>query len=85
MCIRDRIVEELLKQEYASTLFKGPLFETLRRLLSENPNMSKEIADLLKSINGAIARQDVMDSAANSLEYLREQLAGSLSLIHILR
>lgn len=76
----DQIVEELLKQEYASTLFKGPLFETLRGLLSENPNMSKEIADFLKSINGTIARQDVMDSAANSLEYLREQLAGSSRL-----
>lgn len=73
----DQIVEELLKQEYASTLFKGPLFETLRKLLSENPDMSKEIADLLKSVNGTIARQDVMDSAANSLEYLREQLSGS--------
>ena len=73
----DQIVEELMKQEYASTLFKGPLFETLRKLLSENPDMSKEIADLLKSVNGTIARQDVMDSAANSLEYLREQLAGS--------
>ena len=73
----DQIVEELLKQEYASTLFKGPLFETLRRLFSENPDMSREIADLLKSVNGTIARQDVMDSAANSLEYLREQLSGS--------
>lgn len=73
----DQIVEELMKQEYASTLFKGPLFETLRRLLAENPDMSKEIADLLKSVNGTIARQDVMDSAANSLEYLREQLSGS--------
>lgn len=76
----DQIVEELLKQEYASTLFKGPLFENLRGLLAENPCMSKEIADLLKSVNGTIARQDVMDSAANSLEYLSDQLAGSSRL-----
>lgn len=76
----DQIVEELLKQEYASTLFKGPLFETLRQILADNPDMSKEIADLLKSINGTIARQDVMDSAANSMEYLRDQLAGSSRL-----
>lgn len=73
----DQIVEELLRQEYSSTLFKGELFEFLRNMLSENPGMRREIAALLKAMNGMVAKQDVMESAANSLSFLSEQMKGS--------
>lgn len=73
----DQIVDELLRQEYSSTLFKGELFEFLRNILTENPSMRMEIAALLKAINGMLAKQDVMDSVANSLGFLSEQMRGS--------
>ncbi|WP_394912089.1 antitoxin [uncultured Robinsoniella sp.] len=73
----DQIVEELLKQEYSSTLFKGALFEFLRTMLRESPGLKMEIASLLKAVNGTIAKQDVMDSVANSLEYLAGQMRGN--------
>lgn len=73
----DQIVDELLRQEYSSTLFKGELFDQLRELLKQSPGLKKEIAALLKSINGTLARRDVMDSVANSLEFLSENMRGS--------
>lgn len=76
----DNIVEELVDQEYASTLFKGPFFDFLRDLAGSHPEIKAEIAGLLKAVNGAVSRQDVLDSIANSLEYLSEQLAGSKNL-----
>ena len=39
-----------------------------------------ETAELLKAVNASISRQDVLDSVANSLEYLSEQLTGSRNL-----
>lgn len=76
----DHIVEELVDQEYASTLFKGPLFDFLRDLMNEKPELRQETADLLKAVNGSLSRMDVLDSVANSLEYLSEQLEGSRNL-----
>ena len=76
----DDIVGELVDQEYASTLFKGPLFDFLRNLLYEKPELRLEMADFLKAVNGSVSRNDVLDSVANSLEYLSSQLAGSRNL-----
>jgi len=73
----DNIVDELVDQEYASTMFKGQMFDFLRNLLAEKPEIRPEVADFLKAVNGQISRQDVVDSVANSLEYLSEQLSGS--------
>lgn len=74
------IVEELKDQENASTMFKGPLFDYLRNLLEERPQLRPETASLLKALNGSVARQDVLDSVGNSLDFLSEQLAGSRTL-----
>ena len=79
----DDIVGELVDQEYASTLFKGPLFDFLRNLLYEKPELRLEMADFLKAVNGSVSRNDVLDSVANSLEYLSSQLAGSRNLTGI--
>lgn len=76
----EHIVDELVDQEYASTLFKGELFDFLRNQLGDKPELRLETAELLKAINGSISRQDVLDSVANSLEYLSEQLSGSRTL-----
>ena len=74
------IVEELADQENASTMFKGPLFDFLREFLEARPELRTETASLLKALNGSVARQDVLDSVGNSLEFLAEQLAGSKAL-----
>ncbi len=76
----DQIVEELMRQEYSSTLFKGELFDFLRGLLHETPGIRQEVAELLKAMNGILSRQDVLDSAANNLDYLSDQLTGSSTL-----
>ena len=76
----DHIVDELVDQEYASTLFKGELFDLLRGILEKAPDLRMETAELLKAVNASISRQDVLDSVANSLEYLSGQLAGSRNL-----
>ena len=81
----DAIAEELAvykrqDQEYASTLFKGELFDLLRGILEKAPDLRMETAELLKAVNASISRQDVLDSVANSLEYLSEQLTGSRNL-----
>ena len=83
----DQIVEEMLRQEYASTVFKGDLFDFLRKLISEKPQLksSEELTNLLKSINGILAKQDVLDSVANSLQFLSESLAPSKSLAESLQ
>lgn len=76
----DQIVEELLRQEYSSTLFKGELFEFLRNVIHEKPGMKPEISELLKAINGMLAKRDVLDSVANNLDYLSDQFIGSSTL-----
>lgn len=59
---------------------KGPLFDFLRNLLNEKPELRLEMADFLKAVNGSVSRNDVLDSVANSLEFLSGQLAGSRNL-----
>ena len=42
----DHIVDELVDQEYASTLFKGELFDLLRGILEKTPDLRMETAEL---------------------------------------
>lgn len=76
----EQIVEELERQEYSATLFKGELFDFLRELVQETPGIRQEVAALLKAINGTLSRQDVLDSVANNLDYLSDQFTGSSTL-----
>ena len=76
----EQIVEELMRQEFSSTLFKGELFDFLRGMLHENLGIRREIAELLKAMNGILSRQDVLDSVANNLDFLSDQLTGSSAL-----
>lgn len=73
----DSIVDEMMRQEYSSTLFKGPLFDFLRTLVKETPELRSETAELLKAINSILARKDAKDSAANGFSFLADQLSAS--------
>lgn len=78
----DSIVDELMRQEFSSTSFKGELFDFLRQLLTENPKpeMRYGIVNLLKSINAAQGKQSIMQSIANTLTFLADSLQSSQKL-----
>ena len=50
----EHIVDELVDQEYASTLFKGELFDFLRGMLSDKPELRMETAELVKGGRTAV-------------------------------
>ena len=81
----DSIVDEMMRQEYSSTLFKGPLFDFLRTLVKETPELRSDTAELLKAINSILARKDAKDSAANGFSFLADQLSASKNLAPRLR
>ena len=70
----DSIVDEMMRQEYSSTLFKGPLFDFLRSLVKENPELRTETAELLKAIISFLAEQ--LSASKNLAPRLRELAAG---------
>lgn len=76
------MVDEMLNQEQSSTVFKGELFDFLRQILANNPSNEVKygIAGLLKSINGILGKADVVDSIANGLQFLCEQVESSKTL-----
>ncbi len=79
----DEVVAELQRQEQATTLFKGELFDQLRELLTENsdrPEVAREIGLLLKGLNATIARRDALDSVANNLTFLSDSFSVSPNL-----
>ncbi len=70
---------ELLRQEDNTTMFKGDLFDTLRNLLAgakNDPETATAIGVLLKGLNAAISGRDTLDSVANNLQYLLDNLTG---------
>jgi len=77
------IKKELEKQEKASTIFKGGLFDFLRSISSardSSPSVQYAVAILLKSINYMANKDDILDAVANSLAFLRKNLASSKDL-----
>lgn len=79
----DDIKKELSKQENASTIFKGPLFDFLRDISksrNNSPATQYAIATLLKSINHITGKPDILDAIANSLSFLSKQLTSSKEL-----
>ncbi len=77
------VKKELLRQEDASTRFRGEIFSFLRELSASpksTPNMQVAIANFLKSINNVAAKDDVIDSVANGLEFLKENLQPSTGI-----
>ena len=77
------IRKELTKQQNASTLFKGPMFDFLRNLSKSSqgsPATQYAIATFLKSINNMTGKDDILDGIANSLSFLQHKLASSQTL-----
>lgn len=76
------IVDEMMRQENTSTVFKGELFNFLRTLVAGNstPEIRAGVANLLKSINGLLGKQDVLNAISNSLQFLSESLSASKTL-----
>lgn len=79
----ENIVDELGRQEQATTLFKGELFDQLRAILGqhpEKPELATNIGVLLKGLNATISRRDALDSVANNLQFLANNLEPSQQL-----
>lgn len=76
---QDKIVPELIRQEHASTRFKGGLFDFLRNLSlsSSSPEVKSGIANLLKALNGTSLKKDLLDSVSNNLMFLSKELTAS--------
>ena len=76
------IAAELVRQETASSSFKGELFDFLRNILKDmpKPEMRFAVSNLLKSLNGQRTRASILQSVANSLGFLSENLSGNANL-----
>ena len=79
----EEIASEMMRQEQASTSFKGEFFDLLRQISEggrHRPELQFSIANLLKSVNNFIGGADILDAVANSLSYLKENLSSSRDL-----
>ncbi|MEG1953435.1 MAG: antitoxin [Hydrogenoanaerobacterium sp.] len=83
----EQVSSEIILQEFASTSFKGELFDFLRQVLNENPKpeISYGIANLLKSINAVGTRQKMLGSVSNTLNFLADSVKSSTKLSASLR
>ncbi|PKM74484.1 MAG: hypothetical protein CVU91_01050 [Firmicutes bacterium HGW-Firmicutes-16] len=77
------LTEEMRRQLRGSTAFSGELFDFLREVSSQNkekPDVQVAIARVLRSINNMGNQREILDSVANNLGFLRDQLSSSKSL-----
>lgn len=74
------IKDEMIRQEKGSTKFKGELFDFLRSLSSKHSDsdeIQSSIANLLKSLNNLIGKEEIRESIINSLSFLKESYQSS--------
>jgi len=82
----EEIAPEMQRQEDASTLFRGELFDFLRTLVTDRPNdqvspeLKSAVGTLLKSLNSYMNNQDVLDAVANTLQFLGKSAQPSREL-----
>lgn len=85
----EEMVSELLNQEFNSTIFKGELFDVLRQMINLDSQavppeglkqIQSDVADLMKSLNQMMNKQDVLDSLSNHLSFLGNALSASKNL-----
>lgn len=77
------VAPELGRQADGATLFRGELFDFLRALSTQSPQdmeLQRNIASLLKSLNGLIHRDNLKNASANNLTFLADALASSPEL-----
>ena len=83
MVAPEDIADEMMRQENASTSFKGEMFDFLRELLSQNPKqegLRQATVYFLKAFNSYSMREPMLHSVANSLEFLSDSLDSSKAL-----
>lgn len=78
----DEVVPELLRQESASSVFKGGFFDFLRSVIrnDSDPEKVHTALRLLKAINERLEGRQALNSVANNLGYLADALAPSKEL-----
>ncbi len=79
----NQIKNELMSQEKSFTMFRGDFFDFLRTLSDTYKNSQTtqlHIANLLKSINNLMSREEILDSVVNSMMYLKQNLTSSPSI-----
>ena len=72
-----------VSQEQITTVFKGEMFDFLRELLGKYPDqrdLRASVVSFLKALNQHGSRGAMLESVANSLEFLSESLASSHSI-----
>lgn len=74
MCKPEEIVNELLNQQGGISLFKGELFDLLRKLIKNNPDLRTDVSYLLREINNELTEESVLQSMKSNMEYLVEAM-----------
>ena len=78
----DKLMDEIMTQEKDNTVFAGnPLFEILRELCADSGEDTKDlIANLLKSLNYAMSRGEILDAVKSNIKFLAEYFGQNTSL-----
>ena len=78
----DKLMDEIMTQEKDNTVFAGnQLFEILRELCAESGEDTKDlIANLLKTLNYAMSRGEILDAVKSNIKFLAEYFGQNTSL-----
>lgn len=78
----DKLLNEILTQEKDNTVFSGnELFDILRTVCAESGEDTKElVANLLKSLNYAMSRNEIIDAVKNNIKFLSEYFGKNTTL-----
>ena len=78
----DKLMNEILTQEKDNTVFAGnQLFEILRDLCAESGEDTKDlIANLLKSLNFAMSRGEILSAVKSNIRFLAEYFGQNTTL-----
>ncbi len=74
----DELPQEMKNQEYASTVFKGEIFDFLRSVSDSkwtNPEVQTAIAKFLQAAYSMGNQREITDSCVNNLTFLRSELS----------
>jgi hypothetical protein len=69
----DSVLSELLNQSNQSSLFKGELFDWIRDLLKNSPELQNNLVQLLKSMNQLRSKPQYKESLLNQAAYFKNE------------
>lgn len=78
----DRLVHEMLSQEEQNTIFGGDkIYDLLRRLASTgDEDMNESIGVLLKALNFAQSKEQILDALSSNMKFLSEYFSPNKTL-----